>query len=610
MNAIKFKKALSCAILSLLLVTFLFSQSEEAQKILENHQEGIITLMSLNDANEIVGEGSAFVIEPGVVATCYQVISRAVSVTAKNFKGKIVKIEGVLAVDKDANIALLSVKGKAPALTLGNSDELVEGQKIYTVGSNESEEIVVSEGEVSHIFDIGTDKKVIQTSLDVPRYFSGAPILDENGKVLGVMVFLERRLKITVPSNRLKGLQKQAVIKFKNWQAEDYLTTLEGAYFAGKVSFVLDENYRAQQYLEKVKQSRPNDIEIHSMLASIYDNQRNFELAILSYEKVIESDPSRDSAYYGLGMVYIKMRRFEKALPLLEKAVELNPEYKDAFYYIGNAHQDLKNYETAAEAYRKYLESNPENAWESYYRMAVCYVEQEKYDEAISAFQEALKDKPDEVRMVYDLAQAYEKSKQYDKAEETYKRISQLTPEDPIRPYRAILMMYDKAKMTDNAIATAVEITEMDPNNYESHYNLGYMYQSAKKYTEALAAFQKALELNPGYEYTYSNMGYIYYEQKRYQQSINIYKKLVEFAPDNVNAWFFIGINYLLLKNYEPAVEPLRKAVELQPNNANALYNLAIAYLNLHDNYSAREVYNKLKTIDPGLAKKLEEHIR
>jgi Flp pilus assembly protein TadD len=50
--------------------------------------------------------------------------------------------------------------------------------------------------------------------------------------------------------------------------------------------------------------------------------------------------------------------------------------------------------------------------------------------------------------------------------------------------------------------------------------------------------------------------------------------------------------------------------VELQPNNANALYNLAIAYLNLHDNFSAREIYKKLKTIDPGLAKKLEEHLR
>ena len=129
-------------------------------------------------------------------------------------------------------------------------------------------------------------------------------------------------------------------------------------------------------------------------------------------------------------------------------------------------------------------------------------------------------------------------------------------------------------------------------------------------YMDRTAIIEKALELNPGYEYTYSNIGYIYYLQKKYQQSINVYKKLVEIVPDNVNALYFIGVNYMLLKNFDSAVYPLKKAVELEPNNANALYNLAIAYLNLHDNYSAREIYNKLKTIDPRLAKKLEEHLR
>ncbi|MCK4759269.1 MAG: tetratricopeptide repeat protein [Candidatus Aminicenantes bacterium] len=610
MRAIITRRVISCAILFLLPVTFLFSQSEDSQKILDAQKEGIITLMGVNDAKQIVGEGTGWVIEPGVVATCYQVISKATSVIAKNFKGKIVKVDGILAVDKNLNIALLRIKGKAPALAFGNSDELESGKKVSVVGSNESGEIVVSNGEVNDVFDLGADKKVVRTSLDIPRYFSGAPLLDENGQVLGVVIFFERRLRITLASNALKNIQKQTLIKFKNWKPEDYLATTEGALFAGKVSAYLDETGRARQYLEKVRQARPDDIEVHSILASVYDSQRDFERAILAYEKVISMDASRDKAYYGMGMVYIKMRRFEKALPYLEKAVELNPIYKDAFYYIGSALQDLKKFESAADAYKKYLESNPENAWEAYYRMAVCYVELENYDEAIAAFQASMKEKPDEVRIGYDLAQVYERSKQYDKAEETYRKISQVMPEDPIRPYRVMLMMYDKAKMPDKAIQIAVEITQMDPNNYEAFYNLGYMYMNTKKYNAAIAAFSKAMELNPGYEYTYSNIGYIYYLQKKYQQSINVYKKLVEIVPDNANSWYFIGVNYMLLKNFDSAVDPLKKAVELQPNNANSLYNLAIAYLNLHDNYSAREIYKKLKTIDPGLAKKLEEHLR
>jgi tetratricopeptide (TPR) repeat protein len=610
MNAIKTKKVISLVILFLLPIAFLFSQSEDAQKLLESKIEGVVTLMAIGGDNTIVGEGTGFVVERGVIATCYQLVSKAVNVTGKNSKGKEVKIEGILAVDKNSNIVLLSVKGKAPAFTLGSPEELESGKKVFAIGSNESEEIVVSEGEVKEVFDLAADQKVVQTSLDVPRYFNGAPLLGENGQVLGMVIFFDRRVRITVPSNLLNTIQKQTLTKWKDWQSEDYLETPEGALFAGKVASLLDEPGSAQLFLEKARETRPNDIEIHSLLASAYNTMRNFEMAISSYNKVIELDNTRDDAYYGLGMTYIKMRRYNDALPLLEKAVELNPGYMDAYFYIGNAHQDLKNFDKAADAYEKFLESQPENAWETYYKLGVCRIELEQYDNAIGAFQEAFKEKPQDQRIIYDLAQAHEKAKQYDKAEELYMKISELTPEDPVRAYRAILMMYDKAKMNDKAIEIAKKISEMDSNNYESFYNLGFMYQNAKRYNEAVEAFKKAIELNPGYEYSYSGIGYIYYQQKRYSQSIEYFKKLVGIIPDHSDGWYFIGINYMQLKDFNSALEPFKKCVELRPDHGYALFNLGVTYLNLHDNISARNIHKKLQAVDAGLAKKLEQHLR
>jgi len=609
MNAIKARKIISFAIMVLLPTVFIYSQSG-AQQIFESNKEAVFSLMALNDNNEIVGEGTGFIIEPGVLATCYQLISQASSVIAKNYKGKEIKIEGVLGVDKNLNIVLLSVKGKIPAVALGNSDEVDTGKKVFAIGSGESEAIEISEGEVTKLVEFNEKMKLFQISQDLYKNFSGAPLLDERGQALGMVIFFERRLRITVPSNSLKAIQKQSLIKFKSWQTEDYLTTVEGAYFAGRVSDLLDETGRAQQYMERVKQARPDDIEVHSLLASIYDRQRNFERAIMSYEKVLSMDSSRDKAYYGLGMVYVKMRQYERALPLLEKAIGLNPNYEDAYYYIGSAYQEASKFDKAAEAYAKYLEFKPENIWEVYYRLGVCYSELGQFDKAILNFEEAIKEKPQEVRIVYELAQSYEKSKQYDKAEETYKKISQLTPEDPIRPYRAILMMYDKAKMSDKAIAVAREITNMQPNNYENFYNLGFMYQNAKKYKEAIEAFKKTIELNPGYEYAYSSVGYIYYQLENFAKAVEYYKKLVEIVAENADYWFILGVSYMQLKDFNSALEPLKKAVELRPDHAYALFNLGITYLNLHDNYSAREIYTKLRPIDPNLAQKLAEHIR
>ncbi|MGD8534707.1 MAG: serine protease, partial [Candidatus Aminicenantes bacterium] len=231
MNAIKTKKVISSIILFLLPITFLFSQSEDAQKLLESNIEGIVTLMAVGGDNTIVGEGVGFVLERGVIATCYQLVSKAVNVTGKNSKGKEVKIEGILAVDKNSNIALLSIKGKAPAFTIGSSEELESGKKVFAIGSTEAEEIIISEGEVKGVLDLTAERKVVQTSLDVPRYFNGAPLLGENGQVLGMVIFFDRRVRITVPSDILNTLQKQTLTKWKDWQPEDYLDSPEGSLF-------------------------------------------------------------------------------------------------------------------------------------------------------------------------------------------------------------------------------------------------------------------------------------------------------------------------------------------------------------------------------------------
>jgi tetratricopeptide (TPR) repeat protein len=598
-------------ILFLLPFTFLFSQSEELAKILENSAEGVVTLMALGENDEVVGEGSGFFVEQGVIATCYHLVSKATSVRGKNAKGKNLKIEGLLGVDKKLNLALLSVKGKAKPLAYGNSDELDPGKKVFAVGSNESGQIGIAEGEVKNIFDIDASRKVAQTSLDVPRYFNGAPLLGENGQVMGMIIFFERSVKITLTSNSLKKIQKQSLIKFKDWQPEDYMKTEDAAYFAGKTSFLLDELGRAQLYLEKLSRTRPDDIEIHSLLAISYESIRNYDMALKSFEKVIELDSNRHDAYYGLGMVLTKMRRFEDAMPHLEKAVALNPDYTDAYFHIGSAHQDLKNFDKAAQAYEKFLESKPENAWETYLRLGICQKELEQFESAIASFQEALKEKPQEVKIFPELAKAFEKSKQYGNAEAAYKKLAELMPEDKRGYYyRDILMMYDKARMFDKAIEIAKQITEMDPNNHENFYNLGYMSMNAKKFNEAIEAFNKALAINPTYDYAIFNIGVCYSRMNKHKSSIDAFKRLVKIIPDNADAWFFIGVGYMQLKDFNSALEPLKKTIELRPDYANALYNLAITYVNLKDNYSAREIHKKLKAVNSTLAQKLEQYLR
>ena len=597
----------------------IFSQTEQAQEILEKNQAGVVYLTVLGDEKETVAEGSGFVVEQGVMATSYLLVSQAKSLEGKNFKGKKVKIQGILAVDKNLNIALLQIKGKAPALSLGNSDELDMGKKVFAVGSNESGEIGASEGSVKNILEFEPAKghfepakRFVETSLSVPPSFNGAPLIDVNGKVLGMIVFLERSLKFILPSNLMKTLQKKSLVKFKDYQHEDYLTTFEGAFLAGKVASLLDETGRAQNYLEKVVELSPMNIEPISLLASVYNRQRNYQKAASAYQKVIELDNNRDDAYYQLGIINLRLGKYREAIAPLQKAVELNPDHKDAYFYTGNAYKELKELANAVEAYENYLNLKPEDPWEGYYRLGLCRIELKQFEEAITALNEAAKEKPQDIKTYYYLAQAYDQANQYEKAEETYKLLAQLSPEEAENYYKTILFMYDKAGNTEKAIEAARSIIELKPDSIGDIYNLGLMYQKHKRYDEAIKTFNEVLAINPADEYSHSNIGYIYYIQNKFSKSIAAFKKFVELAPDNADGWFYIGICNMQLKKYDAAVEPLKKTIELRPDysNGNAIYNLAICYLNLHDNYSAKELHNKLTAINPQLAQKLKQHIR
>lgn len=590
----------------------IFSQTEQAQEILKKNQTGVVYLTVLGDEKETVAEGSGFVVEQGVMATSYLLVSQAKSIVGNNFKGKKVNIEGILAVDKNLNLALLKIKGNTPALSMGNSDELGMGKKVYAVGSDESGEIGASEGTVRNILEIEPTKRFVETSLSVPQSFNGAPLIDVNGKVLGMIVFLERSLKFILPSNLMKTLQKKSLVKFKDYQHEDYLTTFEGAFLAGKVASLLDETGRAQNYLEKVVELSPMNIEPISLLASVYNRQRNYQKAASAYQKVIELDNNRDDAYYQLGIVNLRLGKYRDAIAPLQKAVELNPDHKDAHFYTGNAYKELKELANAVEAYENYLNLKPEDPWEGYYRLGLCRIELKQFEEAITALNEAAKEKPQDIKTNYYLAQAYDQANQYEKAEETYKLLAKLSPEEADKYYKTILFMYDKAGNHEKAIEAAKSIIELKPDSTGDIYNLGLMYQKHNRYDEAIKTFNEVLAINPADEYSHSNIGYIYYIQNKFSKSIAAFKKFVELAPDKADGWFYIGICNMQLKKFDAALEPLKKTIELRPDysNGNAIYNLAICYLNLHDNYSAKELYNKLTAINPQLAQKLKQHIR
>ncbi len=589
----------------------IFPQSGDADSILENNQDFVISLSFLGDNDEEIEIGTGFFIGERVLVTNYHLVSQALDAAGINFKGKKIKIEGLLAADKNLNIAILKTKGKSKFLTLGNSDELASGMKIFAMGSGQDGTLRVDEGTIGNALELSPSQKIFDMTVDSPEIFSGGPVFNQSGQVLGVLTFLDIRTTVILPVNALKNLsQSGTVTPLSSLTPEVYFETYDGANLAGRTFLALGNSYQAESFLKKIVRLKPEEIEVHNLLANIYVAQRNYALAESTYNKIIELEPERDSAHFGLGEVFLKALKWQESIDPFQKALDLNAENKKAYYHLGTAYYELRDFAKAAEFYQEYINLNPQDIADTWKQLGVSLFESKQFAEAAPAFQEALKAIPEDITINYKLAQSYQNSEQYDKAEQIFLSLTELSSKDQANYHNMIVRMYDEAKLPEKAVAAAIRSVELDPTNTDAQFNLGYMLLKQKNFAEAITVFTKVIEIDPGMEYAYLQLGYCHSQLKQFQSATDVYKKLVLIVPENADAWMGIAIGNMQLKKWGPAVEPLTKVIELRPDNGSAYYNLGICYLNLKDNFSARDILKKLRTIDQTLANKLNGFIK
>jgi len=604
--------ALICMfILFMFSMGMIFPQSGDADSILENNQDFVISLSFLGDNDEEIEVGTGFFIGEGILVTNYHLVSQALDAAGLNFKGKKIKIEGLLAADKNLDIAILKTKGKSKYLTPGDSDELASGMKVFVMGSGQDGSLRVDEGEVGNVLELSPSQKFFDLTVNSPEIFSGGPVFNQSGKVLGVLTFIDVRTTVLLPVNALNNLsQSGTVTPLSSLAPEVYFETYDGANLAGRTFLALENSYQAESFLKKMVRLKPEEIEVHDLLANIYVAQRNYALAESTYKKIIELEPDRDSAHFGLGEVLLKALKWQESIDPFQKAVDLNAENKKAYYYLGKIYYELRDFPKAAKFYQEYINLNPQDMVDAWKQLGISHFESKQFAEAAPAFTEALKDIPEDITINYKLAQSYQNSEQYDKAEQVYLALTEYSPKDLANYHNMIVRMYDEAKLPEKAVVAAIRSVEIDPDNTDAQFNLGYMLMKQKKTAEAITVFTKVIEIDPGMEYAYLQLGYCHTLLNQFQSATDVYKKLVLIVPDNADAWMGIAIGNMQLKKWGPAVEPLTKVIELRPENGNAYYNLGICYLNLKDNFSARDVLKKLRAIDQTLANKLSGYIK
>ena len=240
-----------------------------AEDIAEKALAATVSLEMKDKSGKTLGIGSGFFVKPNLIATNYHVIEGAARGTAK-LVGKYTtyNIEGLTATDRDNDLALLKVTayGIKP-LSLGDSDTVRIGETVYVAGNPKGLEGTFSNGIISSRRDKYT-KERLQMTAPISPGSSGGPVLNREGKVIGVSFAQHRaldaeNLNFAIPSKYIKTLLARSKPAKPLPQWNDPSISAETYFLWGNVKYDLGDYAGAIADYTMAIQLQPNNTKVY-----------------------------------------------------------------------------------------------------------------------------------------------------------------------------------------------------------------------------------------------------------------------------------------------------------------------------------------------------------
>jgi S1-C subfamily serine protease len=194
------------------------------------------------------GVGSGFAIGADLIATNRHVIGEARRILVETSDRRSLEVTEIVANDARLDLAILRVSQKGlKALPLGDSDSMRQGQPIVAMGNPAGLAFSVVDGVISEPNRDVDGTPMIQIAIPIERGNSGGPLVDRQGRVLGVLTLKSARTKnlgFAMPVNALKKLVEHPnPIPMERWLTIGVLnprlwTTLMGAQWTQRAGMI------------------------------------------------------------------------------------------------------------------------------------------------------------------------------------------------------------------------------------------------------------------------------------------------------------------------------------------------------------------------------------
>lgn len=199
---------------------------EPVASVVDHVKRAVVVVNSFDGRGRLSAQGSGFFVGRGRVVTNLHVVGKAARVEVRTFEGETFAVEGLRAYDAARDLALLeaAVPARAEVTTLELAGVLPRpGEEIFVVSNPRGEGWRVTSGHALAPWWLQELGEMLPFTAAVARGSSGGPVVNFEGRVVGVATMSLRRASefyLAVPGECAAALRPEALQTFPLLPAE------------------------------------------------------------------------------------------------------------------------------------------------------------------------------------------------------------------------------------------------------------------------------------------------------------------------------------------------------------------------------------------------------
>jgi tetratricopeptide (TPR) repeat protein len=278
--------------------------------------------------------------------------------------------------------------------------------------------------------------------------------------------------------------------------------------------------------------------------------------------KAAGPDPS---ALYQAGIAHLRAGRMLDAQVCGQQALTADPEHADSLHLMSLLTIDAEHFDLAAEWARRAVaqEAKPEYL----FTLGSVLRQQKQFDEALEAFEQAARLKPQAVDL-----------------------------------WRAVANVMVDMNRPDRAAAAFAHVVKLNPRDRDAAYNAGSLLRRSGKTREALPYLQMSDELQPNHAPTLQMRALALYDLERFDEALADIERAHALEPAQADICNNAGAFLHKLGRDEEALAWFDRALQRKPAYPAALCNKGAALTHLHRFDDAMAIYRRSRAIDPSHA--------